>query len=216
VQLDKASNALSSITTLSALTRNQNVALIGEELIIFETATLVQPGVYELTGLHRGIRGTDHASASHTAYERFVLLSGVAQRIELENTYLGLSAQAKFVQDRASLDEVEAKTVQYVGNAYKPYSVANLAASQISPGDWRLTWIRRTRLDGEWRDGADVPLAEQSEAYLIEILDGDELLQSIETTSPLAVITAEPGNTARVFQISTTVGRGWPSEITLS
>jgi hypothetical protein len=216
VQLDKASNQLSSITTLSALTRNQNVALVGQEIIVFESASFIEPGIYELSGLHRGLRGTDHALATHTDTERFVLLSGAAQRVELENTYLGLSAGAKFVQDRASLDEVTAQIVRYDGIAYKPYSVAHLVAQNTGAGQWALSWLRRSRLDGEWRDGVDVPLAEQTELYEVEVFGGVNLIDEFQVNAPSAVVTAQAGNTVRVYQISNVVGRGWPSDITLT
>lgn len=49
--------------------------LVGSEIIFALNATLVSPGVYTLTGLLRGRRGTDWASTGHVAAERFVELT---------------------------------------------------------------------------------------------------------------------------------------------
>ncbi len=35
--------------------------------------------------------------------------------------------------------------------------------------DWTLTWIRRTRTGGEWRDTVDTSLGEASEAYALDL-----------------------------------------------
>jgi hypothetical protein len=34
-----------------------------------------------------------------------------------------------------------------------------------SSGNLTISWIRRSRVDAEWRDGVGIPLGEESEAY---------------------------------------------------
>jgi hypothetical protein len=72
-------NGTLTSTTESALLDSQsvNLALIGDELIQFKTATLTGTLTYDLSGLIRGCRGTEWAMASHGASEQFVLLSSV-------------------------------------------------------------------------------------------------------------------------------------------
>ena len=84
---------------------------------------------------------------------------------------------------------------------------------------------RRTRFGGVWTDGADVPLNEESERYEVDILDGPDVVRTISATSPAANYTAaqqtadfgsaQASVAVKVFQISATVGRGWPAAATL-
>ncbi len=86
-------------------------------------------------------------------------------------------------------------------------------------------WIRRTRRDGDnW--SVEVPLGEDTEAYTLDILSGSSVVRSIPcaATSTLypsadeladfgAPLTALHG---RVSQMSSTVGRGYAREFTLT
>ena len=51
-----------------------NAALLGEEIIQFQTAILVGAGLYTLSNLLRGRRATEGATSSHAVGENFVLL----------------------------------------------------------------------------------------------------------------------------------------------
>ena len=62
-----------------------------------------------------------------------------------------------------------------------PYAPVQITASGSWGSDITLTWQRRTRLGGELIDGGgDVPLAEDSEAYELEILFGATVVRTVE------------------------------------
>jgi hypothetical protein len=92
-------------------------------------------------------------------------------------------------------------------------------------GDLTVTWVRRTRFGSIWADGADVPLNEESEAYEIDILDGPSVVRTLSAATPSALYTAaaqtadfgapQPSVSVKVYQLSATVGRGWPAAATL-
>ncbi len=80
-------------------------------------------------------------------------------------------------------------------------------------------WVRRTRLNGDWKDAVDVPLSEESERYEVDIMSGVTLKRTITgLTSPTASYTAAQQVTdfgsaqasilVNVYQLSTAVGRG--------
>ena len=46
-----------------------------------------------------------------------------------------------------------------------PYSPVHVSAVRDSSGNISLTWVRRTRIGGDWQDRVDVPLGEENEAY---------------------------------------------------
>jgi hypothetical protein len=94
-----------------------------------------------------------------------------------------------------------------------------------SAGDLAITWIRRTRTGGDSWDAVEVPLAEESERYEIDILDGTTVKRTLSATTPAATYTAADQTTdfgapqssiaVRVSQLSTTFGRGTPRAATL-
>ena len=75
-----------------------------------------------------------------------------------------------------------------------------------------LRWVRRSRAGWRWSNGADVPLAEESERYRVRLLNGETVLRSAETAAPewsytAAMIAADGASgltlTAEVAQIGT-------------
>ena len=93
-------------------------------------------------------------------------------------------------------------------------------------GDLTITWVRRTRYSGEWRDLVDVPLNEASEAYEVDVLDGDgQVVRTLSSTGRSVVYIAADQTTdfgapqgaidAAVYQVSAAVGRGFAGRATL-
>ncbi|MFN3311959.1 MAG: hypothetical protein ACK46Q_00630 [Hyphomonas sp.] len=99
-----------------------------------------------------------------------------------------------------------------------------------NPGDLTIRWTRRSRaLAADSWGGLEVPLAEELEAYEVEILDGTTVKRVLSTATTIAVYTAAdqtadwgaplgPGDTfdIRIFQLSALVGRGAPKTVTLT
>ena len=65
---------------------------------------------------------------------------------------------------------VSSFTMTLRGRGRRPLSPARLIGRRSETGDWRLSWIRRSRIGGDSWD--EVPLGEEREAYRLEILDG--------------------------------------------
>ena len=69
----------------------------------------------------------------------------------------------------------------------KPLSPIALTGNRDASNDWALSWIRRTRTGGEWRDYVDAMLGETSEAYQVDIFsDGTytTVKRTLSVTSP--------------------------------
>ena len=108
----------------------------------------------------------------------------------------------------------------------KPYAPVHIQGSRNGAGDLTITWIRRTRYGGAWRDLVDVPLNEASEAYEVDILDeNDGVLRTLISSSPTITYTAadqttdfgapQSSITIAVHQLSAAVGRGFAGRATL-
>ena len=114
----------------------------------------------------------------------------------------------------------------------RPFSVAHVRQpwrTARAPGDFVVAWTRRSRaLVADSWTAAEVPLAEDAEAYEVEVLNGSSVLRTLVTSATSVTYTAAqqladwgvllgPGDTLpiRIFQLSALVGRGAPASVTL-
>ncbi|PKP79147.1 MAG: hypothetical protein CVT81_00190 [Alphaproteobacteria bacterium HGW-Alphaproteobacteria-3] len=221
--------------TQEALVNGANAALVlkanGEpEIIQFRDVTLNPDGSCMLTGLLRGRRGTDVFVEGHEAGELFVLLD--ADDVEAMVTSLGdldLPRSWRAVGFGTIFEDAETLLQSHSGRDLKPYAPWNVQAALTgSPADISLSWVRRTRIGGELKDGTGlVPLGETSEVYEIDILSGPggAVKRTLTATSPSVVyanadILADFGAvpavvSVAVHQMSAVAGRGFPRTVTL-
>lgn len=195
-----------------------NLALLGDELINFTTATLEADGTYTLSGFKRGRRGTEWARATHVAGDAFVLAAN------LEADAVGLSEVGEDFSFKAQtlgrdLGGAEVIEVDFTGASLKPYAPARVKYSTDGT-DLTGTIIRRTRVGGAWGSTASVALSENSEAYEIDVYVGSTFKRTISITSTniftyTAAMMATDGTslssrpTFNVYQMSDAVGRGY-------
>lgn len=209
-----------------AVLNGANAALVGDEIVQFRTAVLEGDGSYTLSGLLRGRRGTEHAIATHGAGENFTLLTGGGlQGVEPGFTALGKDYLYKGVSVGLALEDVTAQTFTYAGLHFMPFAPVHVAGARNGGGDLAVSWVRRTRGAGDWLDGADVPLAEETEAYEVDILDGANVVRTLTAATPTVTYTAADQTTdfgstqssvdVAIYQMSATVGRGHPAYATL-
>lgn len=210
----------------TAVLNGTNVALLGDEIIAYMSVTQEADGSYTFAKLLRGLRGTEWAISGHSTEEHFILLNtGTTIRYDPGTSLIGLSKYYKATTLGKYEAETDAFTFTNNANGLKPYSPAHFTASAPYGGgdDIHMTWMRRERTDGEWRDYVDVPLGETGMTFDLEITDsaGSVLntVSAIATTaytypaaSALADYGVRPGMVyARLYQISSTVGRGYPA-----
>jgi hypothetical protein len=222
---------LASVSDL-ALLSGANAAAIehasGEwEIIQFQNAALVAPATYELSTLLRGQHGTEGAmSAPLAAGARFVLLDAALTTLELTQDEIGLPFNWRYGPSNRDLGSTTyATTVHaFAGLGRRPLAPVHVRGRRDA-GDLHVSWIRRTRVGGDSWEAAEVPLGEDSEAYALDILDGDTVVRTFTASSPSATYTAAeqaadfgtppPAITVRVFQLSASYGRGSPALATV-
>jgi len=221
VMLDDPAEELESRSALSVL-NGGNRAVIGSEVVQFSTASLQPDGSYRLSGLLRGRNGTEHAMAGHAAGERFVLLDGGGLvAVDLPTELLGRQLQVRPVTVNRALDETETQVLAPEGLSLRPLSPVHARARRDGAGNILLSWIRRARQSGAWRDNSDVPLGEEVERYEVDIIGpAGDIRRTFAVTSAEAVYTAsdqiadfgaQPTQLdLEIFQISAVVGRGEP------
>lgn len=157
-----------------AVLNGANLALIGDELVQFKNATLIDTDTYTLSGLLRGRRGTEWATGTHVSDERFVLLPVDRADVPLSELYLDRFYKA--VTAGQTIAGATAQEFTNTGNGLRPYSPVQLGGGVDASGNVTLAWTRRTRIGGAWMPFVDVPLSEPTEQYVVQIWNSTHTL----------------------------------------
>lgn len=210
-----------------SLLNGANLAAIGDgtpgnwEVFQFAKASLQGPGVYALSGRLRGQLGSDALMPDvWPAGSTFVLLDDRVRQISLLPNERRIAKHYRIGPASRSYDDPSYVHLveTFEGNGLRPYAPAHLRATSSSAG-FEISWVRRTRLDGDDWDGIDVPLAEENESYLLRVRANGALLREVIISAPRWTYTTEmqiaDGQVSafkiEVAQISTTFGPGAPA-----
>ena len=208
--------------TLTSATESQvlngaNALLIGNEIVQFVNAVQNADGTYTISKLLRGRRGTEWAVGAHSLGERVVKLveDGSVIRINTGESDINRQYVYKGVTLGDTLENTPSKTFTNTGAGLKPLSPAHLRWKHLGSGKFDVSWVRRTRIGGEWRDYSDVPLGESEEKYQIEVWRTGSIVSSYQVSTPSALISAQDNDVIKVAQISSVVGPGFYSQSTI-
>ncbi|WP_377275665.1 glycoside hydrolase/phage tail family protein [Rhizobium sp. R86522] len=157
----------------------------GWEVVGFVEAEEVAVGRFRLTGLLRGLGGTEDAVvAGAAAGAEVVALDEAVRPLGLGNAERG-AAQNWILEPMGLVTELSGPHVFAGGlRAETPLSPVHAKVLRQAAGDLSISWIRRSRIEADaWTDG-EVPLDEAQERYRLEILDGGTVLRVAEVTEP--------------------------------
>ncbi len=205
------------------------------EIVLADAAELIALGRYRLHGLLRGQRGTESAMGNPAPVgARVIVLNESLTSLPISEADLSIPWNWRIgLASRPVSDETyvaQAFTPEGIG--LRPFSVAHVEQPwrrPRTPDDLTIRWTRRSRvLAADNWSGLEVPLAEELEAYEVEILDGGTVKRVLSTATTRVVYTSAqqaadwgaplgPGDslTVRIFQLSALVGRGAPKTVTL-
>lgn len=190
LEVDLVRGAVESLP-LDAVLRGGNLAAIGSgsgadwEVFQFAQATLLAPERYGISLRLRGQGGTDATMPqSWPAGSLVVLLSLGALPLELPQLAQNATHHFRFGPARQASHHPSYRheAVTYDAVARRPYQPAHLKA--ISGSEPRVSWIRRTRIGGDQWEGIDVPVSEETEAYLIRVAQDGTVLRETTVTTP--------------------------------
>jgi hypothetical protein len=195
------------------------------EIIAAQDCTLVSGTSYVLQNLLRGRFGSEWAMGLHAGGDALVLLDTAdVAAIAMSSGSIGLSYVYRGVTVDRDISTDANRAFAYQGVNLKPLAPVALTGNRDpSSNDWTLTWIRRTRDGGEWRDYVDASLGEASESYAIDVYADDSyatVKRTITASVPSCVYasadqisdfgTNQATLHLKLSQISATVGRGYP------
>jgi hypothetical protein len=208
-----------------AVLNGANAAAIGDgsngnwEIFQFRSAELVAPETYLLRGRLRGQLGSDGLMPDIWPEGSFVVLLDdtlrqldlpLAQRRRARHYRIGPARRG--YDDPSYVHRIEAID----GNGLRPYAPVHLRLEGALGGAIQVSWIRRTRIEGDSWDLQEVPLGEAREEYLLRVLRGPVVLREETLSAPgwsySAVMQvadgALPGDRIEVAQVSDRFGAG--------
>ncbi|WP_353472010.1 glycoside hydrolase/phage tail family protein [Salipiger sp. H15] len=157
------------------------------ELLQFRDAQLVEPGRWLLSHRLRGQAGSDGLMPEvWPAGSWVVLLDGAPQQIALAPAQRRQARHYRIGAARRGYDDPSYvhRVLAFDGNGLRPYRPAHLRAVAAGGTALAISWIRRTRLEGDDWEAPEVPLGEESERYLLRVTQGETLVREAFCTAP--------------------------------
>jgi hypothetical protein len=203
-----------------AVLNGENRCMVGREMIVFGTATLIGPKQYRLSHLLRGRQGTDAFVATHEANELFVLIDSALVEIKITKDERTKSFKYKTVTIGGDISAVSADTVQCLSANWIPWRVARpLLTHAVS--DWNLTWDEVLKFDNALKDYTDLNHDSDYSGFAVAILDSSNNIKrkTVVWTNTYTYSAADQitdfGSTQSsirmsVAQMSNVVGGGYP------
>jgi len=208
-----------------ALFNGANLCLLGGEALQFGIAQQIAARTWRLFRLLRGRRGTESFVNTHVQGEAFTLMTpGSIRRVTAP---LSLARLYKVVGVGRSIQESTPQTFTYTGVNLKPFSPSTPIGYRNAAGDIILGFSRRSRLGASLNTFLNPPLGEAITQYEVEFWNATYTVLRRAFTglaTPTVTYTAAQQTTDggaanpayyRIFQMSSTVGRGYPLQGTI-
>ncbi|WP_027485973.1 baseplate multidomain protein megatron [Allorhizobium undicola] len=188
--VELAFGSFAAASQLSVLNGANLLAVLADngvwELLSFTDASEIASGQWQLSGLLRGLYGTEDAmAAGASSGATVVALDGAAQSLSLSTSEIGLTMNLIAEAAGTTLASIGPESFTGGIRAETPLSPAHLRARRLSGGDIAISFVRRGRVDADNWTASDIPLEEESESYRLEIADqAGGLRRSVTLTSP--------------------------------
>jgi hypothetical protein len=120
-----------------------------------------------------------------------VLLDLALTQIDLAQSARGLARYYRVGVASRGYDDVNValRVEAFDGIGLRPYPVAHLRYRMVA-GDAQFEWKRRTRIDGDSWLSSEVPLAEDSEAYRVRVIQASAVVTEYAVSQPSFTYTA--------------------------
>ena len=182
--------SLASVSAEAALAGANALALIDAagtiELVTVSGVELIGQGRFRLSGFLRGLAGSEGAASRHLpAGARVVVLDGAALALTADLAEIGRTLRLRVGPARHDVGDptMAELSVAVEGAALRPLAPVGLKARRV-PAGVELSWLRRTRIDGDSWDLVEVPLGEESERYVLDIVSGTTPIRSVILDQP--------------------------------
>ena len=223
LELDLVRGELSSQVEIAVLNGANRLAVQQAdgrwEILQFAEAEMIAPRRYRLTGLLRGLQGR-LATGNAAVGALCVLLDDAVGLLPLSNHEIGrdMTVQARLAG--APVADTSEQTILPARGGLRPFAPVHLRLTGR-----HLSWIRRTRVDGDRWDIHPLPLGEVFERYRVTLRRDGHADWSTDVNAPqltlpeLDILATSPAGNAvcglEVVQISDRAGAGDPARLEL-
>ncbi|WP_425057066.1 phage tail baseplate protein [Shimia isoporae] len=189
------------------------------ELFQARTAELVGEQTYQLSNRLRGQLGTERSAGSVWPQGSWVVAvnEGISQ-LELAARLRNVARHYRIgpATQTYSHETYGHSVHAFKGIGLRPYAPVHLRIERGNAAGSSLSWIRRTRIDGDTWETPEVPVGEDYEKYLVRVRRGAQVLRSQEVGQPfwtysagaMSTDGAAVGDIIEVAQISARYGVG--------
>lgn len=187
VDISLVTGHLASADPLAVLAGSNRLAVEtagGWEVIGFADVELVSPGRFRLTRLLRGLQGTMPAAVA--AGQRVIVLDARVVTLPVEAHLLGEERAFRVYAGSSDMTGMLWASVAGTGPAV-PLPPVHVRARRVADGGVVLSWLRRSRADGEGWGAVEAPLEHQPEAYRIGIRNGSTEVRTLTSSVPSVV-----------------------------
>jgi Putative phage tail protein len=178
-----------------------NLLALGERLIHWTTATEVEAGVFDLTGLLNGVGGSDYYGedtgtiASGTRVCLLVDNAGKRQtgiiRVPMQRTSINQAMQFQVAATAPALTNLPEEdrpitplqSVTFAGNSLKPHSPWGIEVSRDEgTGDVTIQWRARTREPNAWYNTGVAPEQADTNKFQLTLKNGSSVAHTRDVT----------------------------------
>lgn len=206
--------------TREALMSGANLLAIGDgsaegwELLQFAQARLISPGVWEVSSRLRGQAGTDALMPEvWPVGSTVVVLDCAVGQVELAPSARN---QLRHWRIGPATRGPEDPSYHHIAAAFRGAGLRPLSPCHLRVAGRVVTWIRRTRVQGDGWDGTDVPLGEAQEQYSVRLIRDGQVLTQAVVGEPRWVVPENAWSSAKagggfaieIAQLSDTFGAG--------
>ena len=184
VDVRLSSGSIGSIDDM-ALFAGGNIAAISDgsglwEVFQFRDATLLGEDTWRLQHLLRGQQGTDAVMQPvWPEGSTVVLLDTALRQLSAPPQLRGITRRYRIGPSGRPVDDPSFVEITHAAGAtgLRPYAPVHMKAVPDGAGGYTLSWVRRTRVNGDSWELPDVPVGEVSEDYLIRVWQSDALVR---------------------------------------
>lgn len=169
------SNSLASVTPLQ-VENQENIFVIGREIVGAANVVQNADGTYTLSLLQRGLLGTDIYIGDHSIGERVVLLSAGVNNDILTAGAIGNSYLYAGISSGGDITTSHIFNYSLTGARIRPEEPCHTTLLRDVSNNVMVVWTPRNRINYQWVDGAEQASDEAIEDYQVDILSPDGLV----------------------------------------
>lgn len=189
-EIEIEAGVLQGVSDLAALGGANTFAVRGPdgvwEILTAASVELIGPRRYRLSRLIRGLGGSEASARRPVAPGALIVgLDEALAPLGGGLSDLGRSISLRIVPAGSDAGDPAATSLDAApsGLPLRPLPPVHVKARRASAGV-TISWIRRTRIDGDNWQLAEPPLGEASERYQLQVFTGADLKRQVEVSAP--------------------------------